>query len=169
MFTWGFITCSVQSINSLTHYSECPDHPQLYQAVRKLVIMRPFVSPCSGCCYHSAVSGGSCSACSSASSPCGNRRSWGPSGYQGNGPAEACSETSSQMDWRGRQTRETTLLLSSLTGRKKVKKKDTQTETSQTEMKVTGHISKTHTHTRQTDNYKQGPQHATSQKQSTFK
>lgn len=57
-------------------------------------------SPCSGCCYRSAVSGGSCSACSSASSPCGNRRSWGPSGCRGNGPAEACSETSSQMDWR---------------------------------------------------------------------
>ena len=58
------------------------------------------LSPCSGCCYRSAVSGGSCSACSSASSPCGNRRSWGPSGCRGNGPAEACSETSSQMDWR---------------------------------------------------------------------
>lgn len=62
--------------------------------------MTLFVSPCSGCCYRSAVSGGSCSACSLASSPCGNRRSWGPSGYQGNGPAEACSETSSQMDWQ---------------------------------------------------------------------
>lgn len=59
-----------------------------------------FASPCSGCCCHTAVSDGSCSVCSWASSPYGSRRSWGPSGYQGNVPAGACFETSSQMDWQ---------------------------------------------------------------------
>lgn len=105
--------------------------------------MTLFVSPCSGCCYRSAVSGGSCSACSLASSPCGNRRSWGPSGYQGNGPAEACSETSSQMDWQvGRHKKphycyHLTQERCQKETRKKGGKKDTQTE-SWTEMKAGG-------------------------------
>jgi len=94
MITWGCFTRSDPSINASCCYT-------YVQVTPSCVRQRLAVSPYSGCCYHSASSGGSCSACSSASSPCGNRRSWGPSGYQGNGPAEACSETSSQMDWWG--------------------------------------------------------------------
>lgn len=105
LIMWGCFSCSVWSIKhtgvSVVVQSTASLPPSDVFVSQRPVITSLAVSPCSGCCYHSAVSGGSCSACSSASSPCGNRRSWGPSGYQGNGPVEACSETSSQMDWRG--------------------------------------------------------------------
>ncbi len=144
----GCFTCIDQSINTnILQLVFCCDiqHPgnnQLCVAVSGW--SSPFVLPCSGCCYHSAVSGGSCSACSSASFLCGNQRSWGPSGFQGNGPAEACSETSSQMDWQGRQRHEKQLYQYIIISNKDNRHQD-QTETLHTLQKHT------HTHTHGAD------------------
>lgn len=164
MITWGCFTRSDPSINASCCYT-------YVQVTPSCVRQRLAVSPYSGCCYHSASSGGSCSACSSASSPCGNRRSWGPSGYQGNGPAEACSETSSQMDWwGGRDMRyHSTHIISYNNNNDKKTQKRCQDGTKERRRRG----NKSFKNTRRTErSYTRGSQHATSQmqtEQSTFK